>query len=139
MAVMSCKKLLSRAVKGVLFLSLLLLLIAVFIPYLCNRYLLPQLSAQFPFSEQTLEIDSISPWKLKGKLKFSVEKNNVSLSQVEIDYSIPGLLKKEVERVVIDGLAVNLYMDNGRLVLPRSWQMVNYRPLYCLFPMRMRN
>ncbi len=103
-------------VAAIFFLLFLLLLIAAFTPYLCNRYLLPQLSAQLPFSQKSLKIDSISPWKLTATLKVNTEESSVLLPQVEIDYSVPGLLRGEVEKVVIDGLVASLYTNNGRLV-----------------------
>ncbi len=115
---MVCKKNSGRTVAVIFFLLSLLLLTAVFTPYLCNRYLLPQLSAQLPFSQKSLKIESISPWKLTATLKVGAEGSSVSLPRVEIDYSVPGLLRGEVEKVVMDGLAVSLQTNNGRPVFP---------------------
>ncbi len=113
------KKILRRTLNGVLFLSLLLLLVALFTPYLCNRYLLPRLGEKLPFSQQSLQIDSLSPWKLTAKLKVRAEKNSLSLPRLELHYNFFKLLRGEVEQVVISGLVIDLHGDKGRFVFTR--------------------
>jgi hypothetical protein len=41
-----------------------------------------------------------------------------SLDTLEIDYTVPGLLQKEITGVTISGLQVEAVIQNGRLVLP---------------------
>ncbi len=113
------KKILKKTGKGIVLLSLLLLLAQILIPFLSNHYLLPQICKNLPFTEQYLAIDSISPNRLSGQLVIKDTNNSVSLPRLTFHYNPLALFRGEIEQITINGLALHLQQDNGKLVLPR--------------------
>ncbi len=113
------RRILKRTALVAVLLCLVLLLIFNLTPYLCNHYLLPQLVEKLPFSQHSLQIDSISPWKLTGQLTIADENNNVSLPKLELHYSIFSLINGELKKAIINGLSVHLQLHNGQLVFPQ--------------------
>ncbi len=105
--------------EGILFLVFLLLFLTALTPYLCNRYFLPELLKGLPFAEQSVRIDTISPWKLTGQLSVKSTDNSISLPRLEVHYSLPDLLKGKFQQVIISGLSIRLQLRNGVLTLPQ--------------------
>lgn len=95
------------------------LLFLIFLPFLCDTYLLPRLAEQLPFSHKELSLSQITPWKIRGTLR--LVQNGVLVTDIpkfEIQYSPGSLIKREIETLLLDSPTLHLLYSDGTLSIP---------------------
>lgn len=95
------------------------LLFLIFLPFLCDTYLLPRLAEQLPFSHKELSLSQITPWKIRGTLR--LVQNGVLVTNIpkfEIQYSPGSLIKKEIDTLLLDSPTLHLLYSDGTLSIP---------------------
>ena len=107
-------------VKPFLLISLITTLVfLLFLPFLCDTYLLPRLAQQLPFSHKELSLSKITPWKIRGTLRLI--QNGVLVTNIpkfEIQYSLASLLKREIDTILIDSPTLHLRYSDGAFSIP---------------------
>ncbi len=103
---------------AIIFSTLLLLLLLsvacslLFLPYIADTYLFPEIIKNLPFSEKEISLSRISPWKLRGTMTLAESGHDIlDLPGIEFNFSPQSLLKKRVESILIDGGTLHLYLD----------------------------
>lgn len=89
--------------------ALILLLGALFLPTICNQFILPRLTEQLPFSQKDIRISTISPWRLTGALMVAHDSQPVAtIPRFELHYSPASLMHLEFERLLLDAAYIHL-------------------------------
>ena len=92
------------------------LLFVVFLPFLCDTYLLPHLLDSLPFNQKEYSLSRISPWKIRGTLRLMQDDALVAaIPRFEIQYSPSSLLKGKIDTVLLDAPTVHLQYTDGAL------------------------
>ncbi|MFT5697606.1 MAG: hypothetical protein ACI8ZB_000454 [Desulforhopalus sp.] len=106
-----------RVLKGSLFICFVAaLLFFIFLPFLCDTYLLPRLIEQLPFSHKELSLSRISLWKIRGTLRLSQGESLVAaIPSFEIQYNPASLLKGKIDTILLDAPTVHLNYTDGTL------------------------
>lgn len=88
------------------------------LPYLSDRYLLPQLIKELPFTERELSISRITPWQIRGTVTFADrDKHTLSIPRFELHYTPGDLLRGKISRLLIDSASLHVVMLNGQPVI----------------------
>ncbi|MFN2353582.1 MAG: YdbH domain-containing protein [Desulfopila sp.] len=88
------------------------------VPSIAERYVLPAIAAEMPFSRVEISISRLSPWQMRGTLSLGGEKQpGISVARFEAHYSPTMLLQRTIGRVVIDGAGIHLQKRDGRFAL----------------------
>lgn len=82
-------------------------------PQICNK-ILPSLLAGTEFEGQKIHLNYISPWKLIGNVELEKDGLIIDLPRFEIHYTPQGLIKKQLNEVLIDGLYLHINTENFR-------------------------
>lgn len=87
----------------------IVLLFFLFLPSLCDTYLLPRVISNLPFSEKEMSLSRISPWKISGNLRLSQDGELVaSIPKFEVHYSPLALLGGTVDTLLLDGCFIQI-------------------------------
>lgn len=98
-----------------LVIAFILLLGALFLPAVCNQFILPQLVENLPVSQVDIRIATISPWRLTGSLGVAHANQPVAtIPRFELHYSPASLLRLEFEKLLLDSPYIRLSAtENG--------------------------
>ncbi len=94
------------------------LLLFLSLPYLTNRYLLPLLLVDLPFTDKELSLATISPWQVQGSLSLAGEgQPTLFVPRFELDYTPGTLRQKNLSELLIDSASLQLDIAGGRPVI----------------------
>ena len=89
-----------------------------FLPFLCNTYLVPRLLTGLPFSQKELNLSKITPWQLQGSLRFIQNGEPViAVPNFEIHYSPSGIINGTIESLLLDSPSPATHLWTMRLCL----------------------
>ena len=93
--------------------------IYVFIPIVLEKILLPRLAGSIGFANSTVEVRKFSLTRLDmASLRWGEPKNPFLLiDSLRVDYSLPGLLKKHIRRIIISGIEIRAEYKDGSVVI----------------------
>ena len=95
------------------------LLLFIFLPFLCDKYLLPHLLEGLPYNQKELNITTISPWKIRGTLRLMQNDTLIAtIPRFEVQYSPTSLLKGKIDTILFDAPSLHLHYTDGTLSLP---------------------
>lgn len=85
------------------------------LPHLSDRYLLPRLIKELPFTEKEFSISQITPWQLRGTITFTDQnRHTLSIPRFELHYTPRDLFKGKISRLLIDSATLHVVMLNGQ-------------------------
>lgn len=94
------------------------LLLLLFLPFLCDTFLLPKLVSTLPFTKKELSLSRITPWQVRGTLRLGQSDGIVaSIPKFELHYRPLQILQGHVDTLLIDGASLELRQNNGSLSL----------------------
>ena len=119
------------------------------LPSLLNRYLIPRLTAELPFTEKELSLCKITPWKMSGTLSLAnSDRPSLSVPRFELYYTPGLLLRGKIAGLLLDSASLHLEMQGGHPVIrglsghdsPAIQQKVpNANPSVVILPLAVAN
>jgi hypothetical protein len=94
-----------------------LVIVSVFflLPSLLEIFLLPRLTRDLPLTDKAINIISITPRALQGSVLLANNDQPVlTIPRFEVRYSLSGLLRREIEGIVLEGAVLHLQNKAGR-------------------------
>jgi hypothetical protein len=87
-----------------------------FLPFLCNTYLVPRLLKGLPFSQKELSLSKITPWQLQGSLRLVQNGEPViAVPNFEIHYSLSNIINGTIDSLLLDSPSLQLTYDGTTL------------------------
>ena len=96
------------------------------LPFICDRFLLPGLLKNLPYSEKEFSLSRISPWLVRGTLTLADEGRPIlAIPRFEVHARPGDLLRGRISRLLIDSASLEVDMRSGSprihgLPLPRT-------------------
>ncbi len=85
-----------------------------FLPLGVERFVAAERSGEIPFVHKDLNVSRISPWQLSGSLFLGDEgAGGIEIPRFELGYSPMGLVKGEIDYLLIDSAVVHLEKKDG--------------------------
>lgn len=90
------------------------------VPFFLEKKLLPRLAEAIGFAESACEVRKFSLTGLDlASLQMGCPENPfLSFDSVRLDYSLSGLLRKHVKKVIVSGAEIRVAYKDGRFVIP---------------------
>ena len=90
------------------------------IPFFLEKKLLPHIAEAVGFTNSTCEVRKFSLTRLDlASLQWGESENPfLSFDSVRFDYSLTGLFKKHVNKIIISGVEIRVEYKDGRFVVP---------------------
>lgn len=91
-----------------------------FFPFFLEKKLLPRLAQAIGFPESSCEVRKFSLTGLDlASLQLGYPENHfLSFDSVRLDYSLSGLLRKHMKKVIVSGVEIRVAYKDGRFVIP---------------------
>lgn len=92
----------------------------VFIPIFLENILIPRLAVSIGFINSTVEVRKLGLTRLDmASLRWGTPNNPfLLLDSVRVDYSLPGLLKRHIKKIIISGIEIRAEYKDGGIVIP---------------------
>ncbi|MFW2366252.1 MAG: intermembrane phospholipid transport protein YdbH family protein [Desulforhopalus sp.] len=88
------------------------------LPFICDRFLLPRLLNNLPFSEKEFSLSKISPWLVRGTLTLAEDgRPTVAIPRFELHSSPGGLLRGKITRLLIDSASLEIDISGDTPVI----------------------
>jgi hypothetical protein len=84
------------------------------LPFICDRFLLPSLLKNLPYSEKEFSLSRISPWLVRGTLTLADEGRPIlAIPRFEVHARPGDLLRGRISRLLIDSASLEVDMRSG--------------------------
>lgn len=88
------------------------------LPFICDRFLLPRLLNDLPFSEKEFSLSRISPWLVRGTLTLADDKRpTIAIPRFEVHSTPQDLLRGKISRLLIDSASLEVDLRGGAPVI----------------------
>ncbi|GJQ24632.1 hypothetical protein BIY37_04630 [Candidatus Brocadia sapporoensis] len=90
------------------------------IPVFLEKILLPRLAGSIGFTDSTCEVRKFSLNKLDmASIRWGESENPFLLTDsIRIDYSLPGLLRRHIKKIIVSGVEIRAEYKDGSIMVP---------------------
>jgi hypothetical protein len=90
------------------------------VPLFLTKILFPRIAKDLGFSTSTCEVRkfSLSRLDLSSLQWGEPESPSLSCDSIRIDYSLPGLMKRHIRKIIMSGIEIRAEYKNGTIIIP---------------------